>query len=133
MRRIVLASLVLLTTALPARALAASVVGITASPDPAFLGDRVVHRVLVGAPARLDVWVGAAGFDKPRLGTLPPGTWQLDCCAPPAVDSPAWHYRSSSPVTPSTYRFGAMASARGSFASAAAALGVVDVVWVHVT
>jgi hypothetical protein len=133
MRRIAFVLLLAFATAVPARALGAPIVGITASPNPAVLGDRVVHRVNVGVPARLDVWVSAMGFDKPRPGTLPPGTWQLDCCAPPAVGSPAWHYRSTSPVRPSTYRFGASAVGRGSFAAAARVMGVVDVVWVHVT
>jgi hypothetical protein len=118
-----------LLTAAPAQA---KVVGISASPNPATLGSSVRHTIEVGAYARLDVWVSATGFQAPGSGTLPSGTWALECCPSQTGLTPAWHYRSSSPVAPGSYRFGAVARARGTFLSTAAVTGIVATVRVTI-
>lgn len=111
---------VALATSAPAQA---KVVGISASPNPAAVGNRVRHSVDVGAVARLDVWVSAVGFQQPGLGTLPPGVWSFECCPSQSAGTTAWHYRSLSVVAPGTYRFNAIARARGTFLSSAMVLG----------
>jgi hypothetical protein len=131
MRRIVLGIVLAVVATVPARAAAASaVVEISASPNPASLGQKVVHRVGVGAYAPLDIWVSATGFEQPRLGTLPKGRWTLECCSPQPGEGPEWHYRAI--VPPSTYRFGAFARARGWYASIAAVGQSLDAVWVKI-
>lgn len=133
MRRITLGLVLAVVAIVPARAVAATaIVDIAAVPNPAVVGDKVVHTVRLGAYARLDVWVNAQGFDQPRLGTLPAGRWRLECCPTMTGGAPAWHYRSSSVASPSTYRFRARARARGTHASTAAAGSNLDVVWVRI-
>jgi hypothetical protein len=116
MRRLVV--LVMLAIGLVAAPAHAKVVGIDASPNPASLGDRVRHTVEVGAVGRLEVWVSSSGFQPPGLGTLPGGTWTIECCPSQTLGTPAWHYRSFAPAIPGTYRFAAVARARGVFLSA---------------
>jgi hypothetical protein len=119
---VVMAVLVgLLTATAPAHA---KVVGISASPNPAGIGSTVRHTIEVGAYARLDVWVSASGFQAPGSGSLPPGAWTIECCPSQTGLTPAWHYRSSSPVAPGSYRFGSVARLRGTFLSTAAVSGV---------
>lgn len=132
MRTRVLAALLALASLMPARATAATIVDISASPNPAIVGQKVVHAVKVGLAAPLDVWVSAKGFKQPRLGTLPAGQWRLECCPSATDGSYAWHYRSPGPVQPSTYRFGAVTRSRGTFASTAVVLSNGDVVWVRI-
>lgn len=112
----VLVTLVVGLAAAPAQA---KVVGIDASPNPAAVGDRVRHTVEVGAVARLDVWVSATGFRAPGSGTLPPGVWSIECCPSQTLGTSAWHYRSLGVAAPGTYRFNAVARARGTFLSTA--------------
>jgi hypothetical protein len=45
----------------------ASPVLIGAAPNPASVGQRVVHTVGLGAPGRLDPWVSAVGSTLVRL------------------------------------------------------------------
>jgi hypothetical protein len=125
-------ALVALVALVPGRAGAATIVDLSASPDPASVGTKVVHVVRVGAYAPLDVWVSASGFEQPRLGTLPPGQWRLECCS--AVEGgQAWHFRSGGGVPPGSYRFGAVARATGLFGSRAAVQASSDVVWIRIT
>jgi hypothetical protein len=116
----VLAAVVVGLTAAPAQA---KVVGISASPNPASIGSHVRHSVDVGAVARLDVWVSATGFQQPGSGTLPAGSWSFECCPSQVAGTPAWHYRSFGIVPPGSYRFNAIARARGTFLSTATAAG----------
>ena len=111
----------------------AKVVGITASPNPAVLGDRVRYTIEVGAYARLDAWVSAAGFQQPGYGTLPGGSWSYECCSEPTSGTPAWHYRSGGTVVPGSYRFGAVTRARGTFLSSALVGATMATTWVRVT
>ena len=117
---VVVTTLVVGLVASPAQA---KVVGIDASPNPAVVGDHVRHTVVVGAVARLDVWVSALGFQPPGLGTLPPGTWSIECCPSQTLGTSAWHYRSFGIATPGSYRFNAVARTRGTFLSTAAVAG----------
>jgi hypothetical protein len=110
----------------------AKTVGIAASPNPARIGDRVRHDVSVGASGRLEAWVSAAGFERPGSGTLPSGTWSLECCPGQTAGTPAWHFRSASNVTPGAYRFGAIARAAGTYLSTAALAGGSAGVWVRI-
>ena len=119
-KSLVVGALLVGLVAAPARA---KVVGIDASPNPAVVGDRVRHTVEVGAVARLDVWVSAVGFQGPGSGTLPPGTWSLECCPSQTLGTSAWHYRSLGVVVPGSYRFNAVARARGTFLSTAMVAG----------
>jgi hypothetical protein len=98
-------------------------VGVSASPNPARLGDRVRLDLSIGLVGRLDVWVSANGFERPGSGTLPVGTWTFECCPSQTAGTPAWHYRSSSAVASGSYRFTATARARGSFLSTALVAG----------
>lgn len=123
---------VLLTVALAAVPAAAKTVGVTASPNPARVGDRVRHDVEVGTVGRLDVWVSARGFDRPGQGTLPAGTWSYECCPGQTAGTPAWHYRSSSFVAQGAYRFGAVARLPGTFLSTALVAGVSASVWIRI-
>lgn len=130
MRRfVVLTALVVGLVAAPAQA---KVVGIDASPNPAMLGDRVRHTVEVGTVARLDVWVSALGFQAPGSGGLPPGTWTIECCPSQTLGTSAWHYRSSGVVVPGSYRFNAVARARGTFLSTAMVAGFTASVTVRI-
>jgi hypothetical protein len=103
-----------------------------ASPNPASVGQRVVHTIGVGVSGRLDVWVSAQGFGKPRLGTLPSGSWSWRCCPSQTAGTPAWHFRSSSTVPPDTYRFGADARQRGAYLSTATVGIVSATVWIRI-
>ena len=127
---VVLTALVVGLVAAPAQA---KVVGISASPNPAVVGDRVRHTVEVGAVARLDVWVSASGFQTPGMGTLPPGTWSIECCPSQTLGTPAWHYRSFGVAAPGMYRFNAVARARGTFLSTAMVAGATASVTIRVT
>jgi len=130
MRRLAIA--LALLVALGATPASAKVVGISASPNPALLGDRVRHTVVVGVYGPLDVWISANGFGQPGGGTLPPGTWSYECCPGQTAGTPAWHYRSSSPAAPGSYRVGAVTRLRGSFLSTAAVSGTSAWVWIQV-
>jgi hypothetical protein len=110
----------------------AKTIGISASPNPASVGDRVRHDVSVGAWGRLDVWVSARGFDRPGSGTLPPGTWSLECCPGQTAGTPAWHFRSASSVAAGAYRFGAVGRAAGLYLSTATVAGASAGVWVRI-
>ena len=116
----VVTALVVGLVASPAQA---KVVGIDASPNPAVVGDHVRHTVEVGAVARLDVWVSASGFQAPGSGTLPLGTWSIECCPSQTLGTSAWHYRSSGVAAPGSYRFNAVARIRGTFLSTATVAG----------
>lgn len=111
---------------------AAKTVGITASPNPARVGERVRHDVEVGAVARLEVWVSARGFDRPLPGTLPTGAWSYECCPSQTAGTPAWHYRSSTFAPRGAYHFGAVASAPGNFLSTAFLAGAFEGVWIRI-
>jgi hypothetical protein len=121
-----------LTLVLSTGVAAAKTVSIGASPNPARVGDRVRHEVVVGTVGRLDVWVSASGFERPGSGTLPNGTWSFECCPSQTAGTPAWHYRSSSFVSAARYRFPAIAGTRGTFLSSAGVAGVVDGVWISI-
>ena len=110
----------------------AKLVGLTAVPNPVPVGDRVRHDVSVDVGARLDVWVSGSGFQQPGFGTLPPGTWERECCPVQTAGTVAWHFRSFSLAPPGTYRFGAVARARGTFLSTATSAGTTASVWVRV-
>jgi hypothetical protein len=112
-----LASVLVGVLAAPAGAKA---VDIGASPNPASVGTRVRHTVALGTSGRLEVWVSAAGFERPGTGTLPPGSWAAECCPARTAGTPAWHYRSFVVAPPGSYRFGAVARMRGTFLSSAA-------------
>jgi hypothetical protein len=124
-----IALLVVAVTAVPALA---KTVGLTASPNPARMGERIRHDVEVGTVARLDVWVSARGFDRPGSGSLPAGTWSYECCPSQTAGTPAWHYRSTSFVARGVYRFGAVARSPGPFRSTAMVAGVAASVWITI-
>jgi hypothetical protein len=128
-KSLVVVVVMLATLAAPAEA---KVIGLEASPNPAMLRDRVRHTVSVGAVGRLDVWVSASGFEAPGSGTLPSGRWTLECCPSQAGGTSAWHYRSTSTVSPGSYRFNAVARTRGRFLSTAAIGGSSAGVWITV-
>lgn len=125
----VLGAVVALVGAPPA---AASPLTLDASPNPTYVGQRVVHTIGVSATGRLDVWVSAQGFAQPRLGTLPSGSWSWRCCPSQTAGTPAWHYRSSSTVSPGTYRFGADTRQRGTYLSTATVGIASATVWVRI-
>jgi hypothetical protein len=110
----------------------AKIVDLSVSPNPATLGDRVRHDVSIGAYAPLDVWVSAAGFEQPGLGTLPPGGWSYVCCPSQTAGTPAWHFRSFSAAVPGAYRFGAVSRARGTWLATAVVGGTSTSVWAKV-
>jgi hypothetical protein len=132
MKRSFLASLLLATlvgiVAAPAEA---KLVELSASPNPANVGTTVRHSVALGAPGRLEIWVSASGFERPGMGTLPPGSWALECCPSRTAGTVAWHYRSFGLVPPGPYRFGAVARMRGRFLSSAAVAFTSDSVWIR--
>ena len=122
-----------LTTALVAAPAHAKLVELTASPNPARLGDHVRHTVSIGGPSRIELFVSAAGFERPGTGTLPAGSWVYRCCPPQTAGTPAWTYRSNAVVAPGSYRFGADALVRGTFLSTLVTAMGSDGVWVRVT
>ncbi len=126
----VLACFVPLVGVLPAVGKAA--VEISASPNPVVVGRRVSHAVSVAVSSRLDVWVSAAGFGQPGLGSLPQGTWTQECCPSQTGGAPAWHFRSAGPVPPGSYRFGADARRVGTYPSTASLGFSTAWVWVRV-
>lgn len=110
----------------------AASVSIQASPNPARLGDRVTHSVGVSNYGHLNVWISARGFGQPGLGSMPPGSWRLECCPSETAGTAAWHYRSNAAVGPATFRFGATTRLRGTFLSTAR-LGISSAtVWVRI-
>lgn len=130
MKRSLLAlALATLFVAAPAQA---KLVEIAASPNPASLGDHVRHTVSIGAPSRIELFVSAAGFERPGTGTLPPGSWVYRCCPAQTAGTPAWTFRSNAIAAPGSYRFGTVARARGQFLSTViTAMGSAGV-WVRV-
>jgi hypothetical protein len=132
MKRFVIAAVVVASTLASSGVAEAKIVDLTASPNPATLGDRVRHEVSVGVYARLDVWVSASGFEQPGTGTLPPGAWGYQCCPSQTAGTAAWHYRSNATVVPGTYRFGAVTRARGQWLSSALVGGTLKTVWIAV-
>jgi hypothetical protein len=80
----------------------------------------------------LDLYVSAVGFERPGTGTLPPGSWTYRCCPGQTAGTPAWFYRSNAGATPGSYRFGAVARARGVFLSTVVtAVGSANV-WIRI-
>ena len=69
----------------------AKLVDLTASPNPATIGNQVRHTVNLGAPTRLELYVSAAGFERPGIGTLPAGSWTYRCCPAQTAGTPAWY------------------------------------------
>lgn len=126
------AVVVVVVSALSAFPAAAKTIGITATPNPARVADRVRHDVEVGTVGRLDVWVSARGFERPGSGTLPGGTWSYECCPGQTAGTPAWHYRSSSFIGQGSYRFGAVARVPGTFLSTAMVAGASASVWISI-
>lgn len=111
----------------------AKIVDLTASPNPASRGSNVRHTVSIGAPVRLDLYVSAVGFDRPGIGTLPPGSWTYRCCPSQTSGTAAWFYRSTNVVRPGEYRFGALARTRGLFLSTAWTTAGSASVWIRIT
>jgi hypothetical protein len=133
MKRFLAGAVLLVVIAGGAGVADAKIVGITASPNPVVLGDRVRHTVEVGAYARLDVWISATGFQQPGAGTMPGGAWSYECCPSQTAGTPAWHFRSGGTVVPGSYRFGAVTRARGTFLSSALVVGTMATTWVRIT
>jgi len=128
-RSLLTLGLALVVVAGPAHA---KLVDLTASPNPADLGTQVRHSVSLGAPARLELYVSAVGFERPGTGTLPAGSWTYRCCPGQTAGTPAWYYRSNAGVPPGSYRFGAMARARGRFLSTAITTVGSASVWIRI-
>ena len=114
----------------PARA--SSPVGIQALPNPVALGQRVAFTVQVAVHETLQVWVSAKGFAQPSMGSLPPGSWQWECCPAETAGTAAWHYRSASRVAPGSYRFPAATRNRGTYLSTARVSSGSAGVWVRI-
>lgn len=131
MRKTILA-LAVAVALLPRSAVAAGPVTIQASPNPAYLGTRVVHTVGLSTTGYLNVWVSAKGFDRPGIGSLPSGSWRWECCPAETAGTAAWHYRSSIVARPGIFRFGAMTRSRGAFLSTARAAVYGSTVWVRI-
>jgi hypothetical protein len=129
-RRLLVLAMATVLIAAPAHA---KLVEITVAPNPAGLGERVRHTVSIGGPSRIEVFVSAAGFERPGTGTLPPGLWVYRCCPPQTAGTPAWTYRSNAVAPPGSYRFGAYARARGTFLSTVVTTVGRDGVWVRIT
>ncbi len=135
MRKLVVSvglSLVLSLFSSPSAAVASPQVRLAAAPNPAAVGQRVVHTVDQFGGGPLQVWVSAKGFAKPGLGTLPPGSWSWECCPAESAGTPAWHYRSAY-AGAGSYRFGAVAQVRGTYLSSATVGASSTAVWVRVT
>ena len=111
----------------------AKLVELDVSPNPAKVGTNVRHSLALGTAGRLEVWVSASGFERPGVGTLPPGSWVARCCPSRTAGTPAWQYRSFGVVPPGAYRFGAVARTRGTFLSSAAIGFTSDSVWIRIT
>jgi len=111
----------------------AKLVDVDASPNPASVGSRVRHSVAIGTVGRLEIWVSAAGFERPGSGTLPPGSWVRECCPARTGGTPAWRYRSNAIAQLGSYRFGAVARNRGTFLSSAAVESASAGVWIRIT
>lgn len=122
----------LLAVLSPAAAGASPQVQITASPNPATVGQRVIHTIDMFGGGGLQVWVSAKGFAQPGTGTLPPGSWVWECCPSQTAGTAAWHYRSATYVPAGSYRFGAGARVRGTFASTAQVGATSVSVWVRI-
>jgi len=129
-RSFVVIALAAIFVAAPAEA---KLVELSASPNPARLGDHVRHTVSMGGPSRIELFLSTSGFERPGLGTLPPGAWAYRCCPPQTTGTPAWYYRSNVVAPPGSYRFGAVARARGTFLSTAVTSMGPDGVWVRIT
>ena len=110
----------------------AKLVDLTASPNPASLGDHVRHTVSIGGPTRIELFVSAAGFERPGTGTLPPGAWTYRCCPSQTAGTPAWYYRSDVVAPPGSYGFRAFTRTRGTFLSTAVTAMGSDGVWVRI-
>lgn len=121
-----------LATAFVAAPAQAKLVEITASPNPAALGDHVRHTVSIGGPSPVELFVSAAGFERPGTGTLPPGSWSYRCCPSQTAGMPAWYYRSNAIAPPGSYRFRAYARSRGTFLSTVVTSLGSDSVWVRI-
>jgi len=117
----------------PTPAAGGPAVQLSVAPNPAAVGQRVVHTIDVAVSGRLEVWVSASGFAQPRPGTLPPGTWVQTCCPSQTAGTPAWYFRSSGSVAPSRYRFGADARRVGSYLSTASVGFASAGTWIRVT
>lgn len=116
MRKAILAATLALVVAMataPGAARGDGPLGLSASPNPAIVGQSVTFGVSISQSvgARLEMWVSARGFDRPTLGSLPLGGWSYQCCT--AEVSPAWYYRSYANAPAGLYRFAATARARG--------------------
>jgi len=131
MRKTILA-LAVAVALLPRPAEAAGPVTIQASPNPAYLGTRVVHTVGLTTYGYLNVWVSAKGFDQPGIGSLPSGSWRWECCPAETAGTAAWHYRSSIVAKPGSYRFAPMTRSRGAFLSTARVGFFGSSVWVRI-
>ncbi len=131
MRKLVL--IALLSLGLVAAPAAAAPIALQASPNPAVLGQRVVHTVSLGSYGRLDVWVSAKGFAQPGSGSLPAGSWRWECCPTQTAGTAAWHYRSNTLAVPGTYRFGADTRSRGTYLSTASIGTASSSLWVRIT
>jgi len=132
MKRAFVAAVVLATLLVAGPVRAAGSISIQASPNPARLGDRVTHSVGASNYGYLNGWISARGFGQPGLGSLPPGSWRLECCPSETAGTAAWHYRSNTAVGSGTYRFGATTRLRGTFLSTAR-LGISSAtVWVRI-
>ena len=110
----------------------AKLVDLTASPNPANVGNQVRHTVSIGAPTRLELYVSAAGFERPGTETLPAGSWTYRCCPAQTGGTPAWYHRAKAGVVPGSYRFGAATRTRGQFPSTAITTVGSDTVWVRI-
>jgi hypothetical protein len=86
----------------------------------------------LGTPARLDLYVSAVGFQRPGMGTLPPGSWTSRCCPSQTAGTPAWYYRSNAGASLGSYRFGAVARAHGAFLSTASTTAGSANVWIRI-
>jgi hypothetical protein len=115
----------------PVAVVASPQVRLVAAPNPAAVGQRVVHTVDLLGGGPLQVWVSAKGFAQPGLGTLPPGSWNWECCPAEVAGTPAWHYRSAY-AGAGSYRFGAVAQVRGTYLSTAGVGASSTGVWVRV-
>lgn len=131
MRKTILAAAVAFAL-LPRPAEAAGPVTIQASPNPAYLGTRVVHTVGLSTCGYLNVWVSAKGFDQPGMGSLPSGSWRWECCPAETAGTAAWHYRSSTAARPGIFRFAALTRSRGAFLSTARVATYSSKVWVRI-
>lgn len=111
----------------------AKLVELAASPNPSVLGGHVRHTLSIGRPSRIELFVSAAGFERPGTGALPPGPWSYRCCPPQTAGTPAWYYRSNVVAQRGSYRFGTFARARGTFLSTVVTVMGPDGVWVRIS